>query len=703
MEGISFIYPAWLIFTCITVGILYGLLHYYGSKQFSDQGPWFKRTLFILRTIGVTLVALLLLGPLLRYFITVEEPPIFIVAADASSSITKGGDSLQMVDIYRQLSELADINPGNVEVEKILFGEEVRYGDPAETNFQDRSTNISELLEYVNNTYDGRNLAGMVIATDGIYNRGSNPVYTPIRHTSPIHFVALGDTSVRRDLMVRRVLHNRIAYLDEHFSVQVDVMARMADGSSSNLNIYAIDPQGGSNLLHTEEITIDRNDFFTTSEVILEAGRPGLNRYVVEVEEIEGELSMENNSREFFVEVLDTRQEILILAKTAHPDLGTIKSILEGYQNYEVDIYNINNWEGDLEDYDLVILHQIPSRAPASRTVLNQAVESDRPLWFILGAQSDINAFNQAQDLLEITGAGGGRFNDVVPLVNRDFNPFSIDEDLYNRFRSFVPLLSPFGEYNPSPNANTLLNQRIGQVETDMPLLTMAESGNRRMGVLAGEGLWKWRLYEFSSFDGTDATADLLQKTAQFLSTREDDRRLRVFTDDNLYNESEAVVFEAEYYNASLERLNEPDVMLSITDQDDTQFDYTFDRRGDHYILTTGPFSPGEYTYEAEVEVGMERFTAEGAFTVRPLQLEALNLEANHGLLRQIADEQGGSVFYPDQLSDLGDMLSDDREFTPIAHSTLRTNLILNLFWICVALLLILFTEWFLRRYYGSY
>jgi hypothetical protein len=703
LEGISFIYPAWLIITCLAAGVLFGLLHYYGSRQFKDQSSWFRGSLFVLRSLAVALIALLLLGPLLRYFTTIEEQPVLVVASDASSSITTASDSLEMVELYNSLDNLSEVNPGRIETEFLLFGEEVRSGRPDETDFQDRSTNISDLLEYINNTYDGRNLAGVVIATDGIYNRGSNPIYTPIQHTAPIHFVALGDTSVRRDLMVRRVLHNRIAYLDDKFSVQVDVAARMANGTSTNLRLFSIDPQGGRQLLHSEEIEIDHSDFFTTSEIVIEAGRPGLNRYTVELDEIEGEFNTENNSRDFFVEVLDTRQQILVLGTTAHPDLGVIKSLLEGYQNYEVDIYNLNNWEGDFEEYDLIVLHQIPSRSPASRTALDQALQSDKSILFVLGAQSDIRAFNNAQDIMEITGGGGGRFNDAVPLVNNDFNPFAFDENLYHRFRSFVPLLSPFGQYDLSAAANTLMYQRIGQVETDMPLLTMGESGGRRYGVLAGEGIWKWRLYEFSSFDGTDATTDLLQKTVQYLSTREDDRRLRVYIDDNLYDESEAVVFEAEYYNASFQRLNDPDVLLSITDQDDNQFSYTFDRSGDHYILNTGPFSPGNYTYEAEVEVGMERFTAEGAFTVRPLQLEALNLEANHGLLRQIANEQGGRVFYPAQFEELQSLLAGDQDFRPVVHSTLRTNLVLNLFWICLALLLLLFTEWFLRRYFGSY
>ncbi|TVR83688.1 MAG: hypothetical protein EA409_02505 [Saprospirales bacterium] len=702
MEGISFIYPAWLILLCLAGGFLYGILHYWGSTQFKDQGNWLRRLLFAVRTLSITLIALLLLGPLMKYFINVEDPPVLVVAADATSSVILASDSTEMASIYQQLEQLETVNPGRVQTDFLLFGESTRTGKPSETDFADRSTNISELLEYINNTYDGRNLSGVVIATDGIYNRGANPIYTPIRHTAPIHFVALGDTSVRRDLMIRRILHNRIAYLDEKFSIQIDIAGRMANGSSTTLNVFSMDPAGGRQQLYSEEFTIDSDDFFTTTEIVLEANRPGLNHFRAILDPIPNELSEENNVRDFYVEVLDTRQRVLILGSTPHPDLGSMKSLLENFQNYEVDLFSLSNWEGNFDDYDLVVLHQIPSRLPASRRVLEDVMATDRPLLFVLGNQSDINQFNRSQELLQISG-GGNRFNDAVPLVNNNFNPFTFDQDLFRRLRGFVPLQAPFGQYQLAPFANTLLHQRIGQVETDMPMLTFGEVGNRRMGILAGEGIWKWRLYEFSSFDGADATADLLQKTVQYLSIREDDRRLRVYTDKNLFDESELVVFEAEYYNASFQRVNEPDVRLTISDAEDNQFAYNFDRRADHYILNTGPFNPGEYSYIAEVEVGMERFTVEGGFTVRPIQLESINLEANHGLLNQIARNQGGQLFYPENLQSLLEFLSEDHDFRPVVHSSLRTNLVLNLFWVCIAILGLLFVEWFMRRFYGSY
>nr|MBS0037864.1 hypothetical protein [Saprospiraceae bacterium] len=700
MEGISLMYPAWMVLLCLLAGLFYGLFHYYKSHQFKDKGPWLTWLLFALRTTAVTCLALLLLSPLLKYFNHVEEKPVWVVALDNSQSVIMASDSLEMANLYSTLGEVGTNQ--SIETDFLLFGDELTYDHPDNSDFSAKSTDLSAVLKYIHNTYEGRNLAGVLIATDGIYNRGANPVYTPVHSGAPVHFLALGDTTVRRDLIVRRVLHNRIAYLGENFSFQVDVSARMASGSSTQLQIFAYRSNESTELIHSEEIDIDRDDFFQTVEVVSVANSPGLKRYRVVLSPVADELSLQNNSRDFYLEVLDNRKEVLVLGAVPHPDLGTIKTLVEGFKNYELSISTTENWDGNFDDYDLVILHQLPGRTSGNQRIVQQALDSEKPLFFILGNQSNIQQFNQSQDLLQITG-GRNRQNDAVPLVNSTFNPFSFNTELYQRFRAFVPLKSPFGEYELSPAADVLMYQRIGQVETEMPLLAMGERSGKRIAVLTGEGIWRWRLFEFSSYQSTDATADALQKTLQFLSIAEDDRRLRVYTDNNLYDENERVIFEAEYYNASYQRINTPDLRLELTNQNGSTYSYTFDRRDDYYLLSAGPFSPGDYIFSAEVTAGMETFEARGGFTVRPIELESINLQASHGLLKQLSERFNGGVFYPDQAGDLNNLLFDDMDLRPVVHSSLRTNLVLNLFWVCLTLLLLLFTEWFLRRFFGSY
>lgn len=52
-------------------------------------------------------------------------------------------------------------------------------------NFTDKVTNLSELLKGVYDLYGGQNLGAVVVASDGIYNEGSNPAYVDVAIAAP--------------------------------------------------------------------------------------------------------------------------------------------------------------------------------------------------------------------------------------------------------------------------------------------------------------------------------------------------------------------------------------------------------------------------------------------------------------------------------------------------------------------------------------
>ena len=73
------------------------------------------------------------------------------------------------------------------------------------------------------------------------------------------------------------------------------------------------------------------------------------------------------------------------------------------------------------------------------------------------------------------------------------------------------------------------MNQRIGSVVTDRPLVLTFDDNGRRKGAIVGEGFWQWRLNEFSETERTEAFDEVFAKLLQYLSTREDKRRFRSF------------------------------------------------------------------------------------------------------------------------------------------------------------------------------
>jgi hypothetical protein len=173
--------------------------------------------------------------------------------------------------------------------------------------------------------YGGQNLGAVVVASDGVYNEGSNPAYTDVPLSAPVYTVALGDTTPKKDLLVKRVFHNRIAYLGDKFTVQVDVAASNCTGQQTVLSVGKV-VDGQTRNLQNIPVNISGNDFFVTKEIQLEADQPGVVEYVFSVTGVQGEASTINNRKEIFMDILDARQKILLLANSPHPDLSALRS-----------------------------------------------------------------------------------------------------------------------------------------------------------------------------------------------------------------------------------------------------------------------------------------------------------------------------------------------------------------------------------------
>jgi hypothetical protein len=263
-------------------------------------------------------------------------------------------------------------------------------------------------------------------------------------------------------------------------------------GSNPQLTVSKVEG-GRLRTLQQISIPINTNDFFTTREILLDADVAGVQRFRLRLTNLPEEASTINNQRDFFVDVLDARQKILILAHSPHPDITAIKQSILTNQNYEVTVAYAKKLNVDVRQFDFVILHQLPGKGINISGTLSQLDQRKTPRLFIIGSRTDLNRFNTAQNLLTIRGDDRNT-NDVEPILEPGFSVFTIDEQLKNELPNFVPLTAPFGEFDPSPNANVFLKQRISRIDTRYPLLVMGESRDTKVGVLAAEGIWKWRL-----------------------------------------------------------------------------------------------------------------------------------------------------------------------------------------------------------------
>jgi hypothetical protein len=110
----------------------------------------------------------------------------------------------------------------------------------------------------------------------------------------------------------------------------------------------------------------------------------------------------------------------------------------------------------------------------------------------------------------------------------------------------------------------------------------------------------------------------------------------------------------------------------------------------------------GIYRYSASTQLGTEKYTASGEFIVNKNLLERRTLNANHGMLYLLSNQHNGQLFHPEQLSQLSEILSQNKLKGKIFYEEKFTSL-RDLQIILILIILLLSVEWFFRKYMGNY
>jgi hypothetical protein len=678
-------YPVWFTLLCLLLGVAYAGVLYYRDNKLNEFSQWLVYAIAVLRFLVVSLIAFLLLSPLIKSSTKTSEKPVIVIAQDNSESIIHNKDSSFYRKEYQEkLNDLIGQLSDKYEVKKYSFGDKI--GNETQFSFNEKQTDISSLFDELENKYSGRNVGAIVIASDGLYNKGYNPEYTSFSLKSPVYTIAMGDTTIKKDAVIAKVAHNRFAYIGNKFPVQIVVSARQLKGNSTTLSVSKKDVT-----LFNQKIDINTNNFNSTVTLVLDAKETGIQRYHIKLVALPGEANLSNNEQDIFIDVRDGREKILLVANAPHPDIAAIKEAIESNQNYEVETFLADNFNQPLKKYSLVILHQVN----AVNKIISDLKNSETPVWYIGTPPPALP--------MGINVPGGiNKTNDAEAVMVNTFPLFTISDELRNFMRNVPAVQCPFGTYKTGTSANVLLYQKIGIVETQTPLMSFNPNGDQKTGLFIGDGLWKWRLRDFAEHNSQKLFNELVTKTIQYLATKVDKSFFRIVHKNNFY-ENDAIEFDAEVYNASYELINEPEVELTIINSDNKKFPFTFSKTTNAYHLNAGMLPVGQYKYEAKVKVGDKQYQQRGEFSVTALQVEAVNTIADHHLLFNLAKKHGGTMVYPNELEKLNTMLQQREDIKTVTYSEKKLTDLINLKWLFFALLALLSLEWFIRKQNGAY
>lgn len=678
----------WLILLVLLGSLAISFLLYYRNQQNSSLSPLQKGILAGLRFASLFLIFLFLLSPFIKNVKKIKLLPILAIAFDNSLSVKS-----QTVDFEQLSATINDRFADDFQVEFWSFGEKVEPEGLITGN--ERRSDYGQMIKSLKDNYFNKNMGALLVVGDGIYNQGQNPVNFTPSLKFPVYTIGVGDTTLQVDGAIRNVKTNKVAFLKNRFPLEIELKFSKLKGKLANIEI-----ENNGQQVYSSNVSIGSDDDFKLEFVSLEATDPGLQHYKIRVRPFAEEVNVMNNEYEFVIQILENKQKILMLSEGPHPDMGALRSSLSELQNYEAEIVTGNISPDSLKKYSLIILNQLPSTKNLASKLLTEIKESRVPVLFLIGPHSMLEQLNSLDMGLKV--APGNNMEEVQAVFDDNFSLFVMSNQSKEILGMSPPLISPFGNIETSPLLQSLAYQSIKNIPTSKPIMAFGNAKGRKIGFIVGEGLWRWRLFNYQATGNHDAFNELTNKIVQYLSVRENEDNFNVHH-LALFQENDPVEFTAELYNDSYELVNTPDVNIRIISDSLNEFQYTFDRLEDYYRLNAGSLAPGDYTFEALTQLGSQQFTEKGSFSIVKNEIELLNNQADFGLLYQLAQQSGGQFASIENFGTLLDEINNNKQITVQEHEQTRLTEWINLKTLFFMLISLLAVEWFFRKYWGIY
>ena len=392
-----------LVVVCLIFAGLYDYLLYRKSST------WNKQQRILLSTIRFSvafIILLLLLSPIIRQIENYFEKPIVVIAVDNSSSLAVVLDSVKLEDIKKSIDSIhSGLISNNYQIEVRSFSG--IHATSAELEFNEQTTNINELLTSVENDYENRNLADVILLSDGIYNSGISPNFA--NYNFILHTIGTGDTIPKKDLLIKELKYNKISYQGNQFPIIAEIENRGFINESITISLY-----NSGKKLDQKSLLLTEEEGIKAVEFLVNANNKGLQRYSISIDQKRNEFNTENNNAHAYIDIIDGKERVLMIK--------AIKGAIETNSNYEFNLFIPGLNKEPKGEYDLIIYHQFPD----SRGILNAWFEKNKttPYWIITTAKSNYKTLNEIIPFAQVQLLGN-ETDAITASFNEGFSSFN--------------------------------------------------------------------------------------------------------------------------------------------------------------------------------------------------------------------------------------------------------------------------------------
>ncbi len=666
------------IFIAALVALTIAVFFYGYKSKLSRKLNWFFG---ILRFLTIFFVMLLLLNP---KFVSISYntiKPALSVLIDNSQSVKyleREEDTQELIEFLKENEELNDA----FNVEYYAFGETLTKTDSL--SFDEKQTNIATPLASLDEI-NKNSTAPVLLVSDGNQTLGTDYEFSSKSLKQPVFSVALGDTITYKDLYINRINVNRYAYLKNEFPVEVFLVY---NGDKEEQSSFVV-RQGGS-VVYRETVSFSPQENSKVLNFTLPANSVGVKLYSAEIEAVSNEKNIENNKKQFAVEVIDQATNILLVSDMVHPDLGAIKKAITSNEQRRLVVESSERALNILDDFQLIILYQPNTSFEA---ILSKVEESNQNIFYITGSETHWNYLNQKQAFFSKSAYSK---EDVQASLNSGYGLFSIEDIGFN---DFPPLRTTLGDLEIKVPHEVLLHQNILNINTENPLLATFEQDSRRMAILDGDGIWKWRAHNFVRNNAFDSFDEFVGSLMQYLASSKRKSRLEVEARSFYYNSDEIHV-KAQFFDKNYVFNNRASLTITVKNKE-TEARETFPLllKNNFYEVDLSNLNAGEYDYT--VSVSDEALSASGSFTIVDFNVEQQFLNANINKLKRLGNATQGNTYFIDNYENIISDLINDNRFLPVQKSEQKIVPLIDWKYLLFLIIILLAIEWFSRKYNG--
>lgn len=653
-----------------------------------------------LRFLVLAGLATLLLEPRLERTAAEEIRPTLNVLVDASSSVrwTQRSDTTAAAPRRIAGSILRAAAESGLDTELYVFDRSTRSVPAAELGglpFDGGASDIGSAL--LAPSVQSAQAGGILLLSDGNANEGPDPLYAARRSSLPVFTAALGDTSALRDVYLSDLTTNSVARSGQPLPVRVQAGRTEASADTTLSLELRVD---GRRVARTQ-LRFPAGQEMATTTVQWTPTRLGAR--VLSAVVLAGDDVPANDEATRAVRVIENTASVWLITGPPDADAGLLARWMQSPVR-EVRRFLLRpdgTWIGAPPPTDslpdLLVTHDLPE-APLPDELLAAARNEGTALFAVSARAADLDRLGTSLPLQPPA--------ESLRLIRQQATPVpsavrhvAFGQAALDATRRLPPLLLPEGPLEVRSGSMPILRARA----SSGPVLATLEREGRRTAAWVADELWRWSVVGPDLEAEAEVWATAVERLAEWLATPPTEDQLQVHPVRSAIQTGEALRFRGEVYDERLEPVADAAVDLVLRSASGEEIPQLMrSTGGGQYEATFSLLPPGRYAYEASARLD-DRLLGRDAGTVQvgaaTPEREAARAEAD--LLKAIAAVSGGRFFTADSAASMMRSLSEDSAFTPERVQGTHITPLYFALAVLVAAILMLVSEWIVRKVYG--